>query len=297
MRRWLLPCSPQLPPTTNPCRPSPPAHPPDHDVDKHLRTALCDKDPGVMCAALCALQVRCCIVAGVLRRWQWPLPDTDRPRWHPLLNAPCLLWQPHACSPCRLPPPLQDLATTDPAPYRSLVPSLTSILKQVRKHEPAPHEPALRGHPPRPPRLQWHGCHRARRCLPVANTPAPHPLPGGGAPAAQVVRLPPRAGALHPGARGCIAVQPCSSARSTLACPLPRLASEHYVRIAAAPLRPPTCARAAPRPQIKLLRVLAKLCAGDKAASDNAAAVVGAALKRAGGGQTISNAIVYEAVR
>lgn len=50
-------------------------------------------------------------------------------------------------------------------------------------------------------------------------------------------------------------------------------------------------------PQIKLLRVLAKLCTGDKVASDNAAAVVGAALKRAGGGQTISNAIVYEAVR
>lgn len=56
-------------------------------------------------------------------------------------------------------------------------------------------------------------------------------------------------------------------------------------------------AACAPLPQIKLLRVLAKLCTGDKVASDNAAAVVGAALKRAGGGQTISNAIVYEAVR
>jgi len=52
-----------------------------------------------------------------------------------------------------------------------------------------------------------------------------------------------------------------------------------------------------PNKQIKLLRVLSKLGAGDKAASDNMAAVVAAALKRASGGQTISNAIIYEAVR
>jgi hypothetical protein len=43
--------------------------------------------------------------------------------------------------------------------------------------------------------------------------------------------------------------------------------------------------------------VLAKLGAGDKAASDNMAAVVGAALKRASGSQTIGNAVIYEAVR
>ncbi len=55
-------------------------------------------------------------------------------------------------------------------------------------------------------------------------------------------------------------------------------------------LKPPTT-------QIKLLRVLSKLGAGDKVASDNMAAVVAAALKRATGGQTISNAIIYEAVR
>jgi hypothetical protein len=50
-------------------------------VDKHLRTALCDKDPGVMVAALCALQ---------------------------------------------------EVAAINPAPYRALIPSLTSILKQAR---------------------------------------------------------------------------------------------------------------------------------------------------------------------
>jgi hypothetical protein len=46
-------------------RPPPTAHPPPppaprragQDVEKHIRTALCDKDPGVMAAALCALQV------------------------------------------------------------------------------------------------------------------------------------------------------------------------------------------------------------------------------------------------
>jgi AP-4 complex subunit epsilon-1 len=48
-----------------------------------LRTALCDKDPGVMAAALCALG---------------------------------------------------EAAAADPAPYRGLVPSLASILKQVAEH-------------------------------------------------------------------------------------------------------------------------------------------------------------------
>jgi AP-4 complex subunit epsilon-1 len=50
------------------------------DLPRHLRAALCDKDPGVMAASLCLLQA---------------------------------------------------LAARDPAPLRPLVPSLTSILKQV----------------------------------------------------------------------------------------------------------------------------------------------------------------------
>ncbi|KIY99624.1 AP-4 complex subunit epsilon-1 [Monoraphidium neglectum] len=131
----------------------------DHDVDKHLRTALCDKDPGVMVAALCALQ---------------------------------------------------EVAAINPAPYRALIPSLTSILKQARTF--------LR---------------RAQLLV------AEHRLPK----------------------------------------------SYDYHRFPA------------PFIQIKLLRVLAKLGAGDKAASDNMAAVVAGALKRASGGQTIGNAIIYEAVR
>lgn len=53
------------------------------EVERHFRTTLCDKDPGVMCAALCALH---------------------------------------------------DLVGVNPAPYRNLIPSLTSILKQVSEH-------------------------------------------------------------------------------------------------------------------------------------------------------------------
>jgi hypothetical protein len=51
--------------------------------------------------------------------------------------------------------------------------------------------------------------------------------------------------------------------------------------------------------QIKLLKLLRLLGTGDKAASDNMAAVVGLALRRAaaGGSHTIGHAIVYEAVR
>ena len=50
--------------------------------------------------------------------------------------------------------------------------------------------------------------------------------------------------------------------------------------------------------QIKLLKILAKLGAGEKNASDNMAAVIGATLKKAAaGGHTIGNAIVFEAVR
>ncbi|WIA23805.1 hypothetical protein OEZ85_013480 [Tetradesmus obliquus] len=55
----------------------------------------------------------------------------------------------------------------------------------------------------------------------------------------------------------------------------------------------------APFIQIKLLKLLRLLGAGDKAASDNMSAVVAATLRRAaaGGSHTIGHAIVYEAVR
>ncbi|KAF6264582.1 ARM repeat-containing protein [Scenedesmus sp. NREL 46B-D3] len=55
----------------------------------------------------------------------------------------------------------------------------------------------------------------------------------------------------------------------------------------------------APFIQIKLLKLLRLLGTGDKAASDNMAAVVAATLRRAaaGGSHTIGHAIVYEAVR
>ena len=48
--------------------------------------------------------------------------------------------------------------------------------------------------------------------------------------------------------------------------------------------------------QIKLLKILSLLGAGDKAASDNMYAVIGDAMRRANSGHTIGNAIVYEAV-
>lgn len=50
-------------------------------------------------------------------------------------------------------------------------------------------------------------------------------------------------------------------------------------------------------PQIKLLKTLALLGAGDKAASENMYAVVGDAMRRANTGHTIGNAIVFECVR
>lgn len=49
--------------------------------------------------------------------------------------------------------------------------------------------------------------------------------------------------------------------------------------------------------QIKLLRLLALLGAGDKAASDNMYAIIGETLRRANTGHTIGNAIIYECVR
>ena len=49
--------------------------------------------------------------------------------------------------------------------------------------------------------------------------------------------------------------------------------------------------------QVKLLRLLALLGAGDKAGSDNMYAVVGDVMRRANTGHTIGNAIVYECVR
>jgi AP-4 complex subunit epsilon-1 len=51
------------------------------------------------------------------------------------------------------------------------------------------------------------------------------------------------------------------------------------------------------RAQIKLLKTLALLGAGNKAASENMYAVVGDAMRRANTGHTIGNAIVYECVR
>ncbi|CAK0784933.1 hypothetical protein CVIRNUC_008138 [Coccomyxa viridis] len=53
----------------------------------------------------------------------------------------------------------------------------------------------------------------------------------------------------------------------------------------------------APFIQIKLLKILARLGAGDKGASDNMYAVLGDALRKANTGHTISNAIVAECVR
>ena len=49
--------------------------------------------------------------------------------------------------------------------------------------------------------------------------------------------------------------------------------------------------------QIKLLKTLALLGAGDKAASENMYAVVGDAMRRANTGHTIGNAIEFECVR
>lgn len=49
--------------------------------------------------------------------------------------------------------------------------------------------------------------------------------------------------------------------------------------------------------QIKLLRLLAVLGAGDKSASDNMYAMIGETLKRANTGHTIGNAIIFECVR
>ncbi|GFR52797.1 hypothetical protein Agub_g15417, partial [Astrephomene gubernaculifera] len=118
------------------------------ELDKHFRTMLCDKDPSVMSAALCAL---------------------------------------HEC------------IRSDPRPYKNLIPSFTSILKQVAEH-----------------------------------------------------RLP---------------------------------KSYDYHRFPA------------PFIQIKLLKILALLGSGDRAASENMAAVLLQALRRANSSHTIGSAIIYECVR
>jgi hypothetical protein len=125
-----------------------------------------------------------------------------------------------------------------------------------------------------------------------------HPLPPAGrrAPAAQVLRLPPLPGALHTGVcvwGGGVFTPGASQQRRGLS--LSGRAWEGQPQAMEGAGR--RSAPFPPNPQIKLLRVLAKLGAGDKAASDNMATVVGAALKRASGGQTIGNAIIYEAVR
>lgn len=49
--------------------------------------------------------------------------------------------------------------------------------------------------------------------------------------------------------------------------------------------------------QIKLLKILAYLGAGDKTASDNMYAILGDILRKANTGHTIGNAIVAECVR
>ncbi|GIL65486.1 hypothetical protein Vafri_19255 [Volvox africanus] len=118
------------------------------ELDKHFRTMLCDKDPSVMSASLCALH---------------------------------------------------DSIKVDPRPYKNLIPSFTSILKQVSEH-----------------------------------------------------RLP---------------------------------KSYDYHRFPA------------PFIQIKLLKILAALGAGDRAASENMAAVLHQTLRRASTSHTIGSAIIYECVR
>ncbi|GIL83137.1 hypothetical protein Vretimale_11456 [Volvox reticuliferus] len=118
------------------------------ELDKHFRTMLCDKDPSVMSASLCALH---------------------------------------------------DCIKVDPRPYKNLIPSFTSILKQVSEH-----------------------------------------------------RLP---------------------------------KSYDYHRFPA------------PFIQIKLLKILAALGAGDRAASENMAAVLHQTLRRATTSHTIGSAIIYECVR
>ncbi|CAL8463047.1 g2581 [Coccomyxa elongata] len=118
------------------------------DLDKYYRQALCDKDPSVMSAALCALL---------------------------------------------------EVVTVDPKPYKNLIPSFISILKQVAEHR-------------LPKSYDYH------------RTPAP------------------------------------------------------FI-------------------QIKLLKILSYLGAGDKTASDNMYAILGDILRRANTGHTIGNAIVAESVR
>ncbi|KAK9907437.1 hypothetical protein WJX75_003646 [Coccomyxa subellipsoidea] len=118
------------------------------DLDKYYRQALCDKDPSVMSAALCALL---------------------------------------------------EVVSVDPKPYKNLIPSFISILKQVAEH-------------------------RLPKAYDYHRTPAPFL-------------------------------------------------------------------------QIKLLKILAYLGAGDKTASDNMYAILGDILRKANTGHTIGNAIVAECVR
>lgn len=49
--------------------------------------------------------------------------------------------------------------------------------------------------------------------------------------------------------------------------------------------------------QIKLLRILAIMGAGDKSASENMYTVIDEAMHKANTGHTIGNAIIYECVR
>jgi hypothetical protein len=59
-----------------------------------------------------------------------------------------------------------------------------------------------------------------------------------------------------------------------------------------------TLTRMHPAPQIKLLKLLGLLGAGDQGAAENMYGVIGAAMQKAAlHGNTIGNAIVYEAAR
>jgi hypothetical protein len=59
----------------------------------------------------------------------------------------------------------------------------------------------------------------------------------------------------------------------------------------------PTAPTAFQSPQIKLLKILAALGAGDRAAAENMAAVLHQTLRRANTSHTIGSAIIYECVR
>ena len=98
------------------------------------------------------------------------------------------------------------------------------------------------------------------------------------APAAKGIRLPPYACSLHSG---------LSRRNHALPHPSPWAHDGLDDRLSQRPAHL----------QIKLLKILAFMGAGDKAASENMYAVIGDAMRRANTGHTIGNAIIYECVR